>query len=76
MNILFDHINNEEVLSQEALESMLELSRGMSALQPRPSFCADPLLQRSEERTMQPRIQFKWIWSQTGRQNATSGCLV
>lgn len=29
LNILFDHINNEELLSPEALESMLSLSRGL-----------------------------------------------
>lgn len=29
LNILFDHINNEELLSSEALESMLSLSRGL-----------------------------------------------
>jgi len=30
LNILYDHINNEDVLSQEGLESMLELSKGLS----------------------------------------------
>lgn len=31
LNILYDHINNEDVLSQETLESMLELSKGLFA---------------------------------------------
>ncbi|PWW77544.1 hypothetical protein C7212DRAFT_277515 [Tuber magnatum] len=31
LNILYDHINNKDVLSQEALESMLELSKALVA---------------------------------------------